>query len=188
MQNNVVVLDNRLALLDFVDVRGKECAEIGVAKGEYSAAILSRNPQKLYLIDPWVRQSTEWYPDDHANLSQQEFDATFREVVSSMPAEKVEILREYSLFASCNFGSQCLDFVYVDAIHTYENCLVDIISWFPKVRNGGWLCGHDYTGNYAGVRAAVDAFVKISNQELAILTSEPWGSWGIRVDLSRRPR
>ena len=33
--------------------------------------------------------------------------------------------------------------VFIDADHSYENTKQDIQDWFPKVRVGGILCGHD---------------------------------------------
>jgi len=34
--------------------------------------------------------------------------------------------------------------VFIDANHSYEYVLADIIAWYPKIKIGGILCGHDY--------------------------------------------
>lgn len=188
MPDKIRLLDDRLALLDFANLAGKDCAEVGVARGHFASEILGRGPRKLFLIDPWIAQAKTTYPDDHANVRQEDFESIYQEVRAAFRDANVEIIREFSLFAASRFQSQSLDFVYLDAIHTFESCFSDIVTWFPKVKDGGWLCGHDYTGNYPGVRAAVEAFTVISGQELTVLTGEAWVSWGIKIDSSRRPQ
>lgn len=37
-----------------------------------------------------------------------------------------------------------LDFVYVDARHDYCGCLKDLETYWPKLRPGGLMAGHDY--------------------------------------------
>jgi hypothetical protein len=45
------------------------------------------------------------------------------------------------------FEDNSLDFVYIDANHTYEGVKEDIKYWYPKVKPGGLLLGHDYLPN-----------------------------------------
>lgn len=53
------------------------------------------------------------------------------------------------------------DFVFIDAAHSYKAVKADIAAWRPKVRDGGWLGGHDYHEAHPGVIRAVDeAFPK----------------------------
>ena len=53
-------------------------------------------------------------------------------------------------------GSLCC--VYIDADHTYESVTEDITAWLPKIRAGGVICGHDYSGGWKEVVRAVDDF------------------------------
>lgn len=48
------------------------------------------------------------------------------------------------------------DFVFIDAGHSYIAVQTDIAAWAPKVREGGWLGGHDYHPSFPGVIRAVD--------------------------------
>jgi hypothetical protein len=172
---------NRSEMLDVIGLGGKDCAEIGVFRGEFSEEILRRAPKTLWLVDPWTSQPPSVYPSDHANLRDAEFDDVHKMVADKFAAdERVRIVRGYSYFASLQFSNESLDFAYVDAVHTFESCLCDMLTWFHKVRQGGWLCGHDYTGKYVGVKAAVEAFGRITGRKLDLLTLEPWASWGIR--------
>ena len=45
------------------------------------------------------------------------------------------------------------DLVFIDADHTYTAVRRDILAWWPKVKDGGWLAGDDW--NEEGVKAAV---------------------------------
>ena len=47
-----------------------------------------------------------------------------------------------------------LDFVYIDGDHRREAVEKDISLYYPKVKDGGLLCGHDYNkrGVYETVR------------------------------------
>lgn len=198
-QTKLLTPGHRNEMLDLLDLKNKACAEIGVFNGGFAREILKRNPARLYLVDPWVHQAEETYPDD-SNLSQDEFDRMHASLKSEFaPDPRVEIIRAYSLQASERFEAGSLDFVYIDANHTLEHCLVDIALWYPKVRPGGWICGHDFTSgkvaildkatgrelrrqtiSHPGVQYAVRAFSRIAGIPMQLLTQEEWGSWGIR--------
>jgi hypothetical protein len=64
-----------------------------------------------------------------------------------------------SVAAAHTFLNQSLDFVFINADHSYEGCAADIHAWLPKVKAGGWIGGHDYDNtDYPGfgVKRAVD--------------------------------
>lgn len=46
--------------------------------------------------------------------------------------------------ASKMYEDGSLDFVYIDADHSYESVKEDIAHWLPKVKSGGTIAGHDY--------------------------------------------
>lgn len=60
--------------------------------------------------------------------------------------------------ANCyNDGS--LDFVFIDADHTYNFVKRDIMAWLPKVRINGIIAGHDFDWQHIGViRAVTESF------------------------------
>ena len=115
-------------------------AEIGVYKGDYSAAICEGVPGvHLYCVDPWARF----------------FGADGREIYKSAePAYDVarerlatfdcEFVRERSPEAAARFANGSLDFVYIDADHRYAHVVADLLAWVPKVREGGIVAGHDF--------------------------------------------
>ncbi len=53
-------------------------------------------------------------------------------------------VRGYSSMAAGWYEDASLDFVFLDADHTYEAVRNDIVFWLPKIKQGGYLGGHDY--------------------------------------------
>jgi predicted O-methyltransferase YrrM len=55
--------------------------------------------------------------------------------------------------AASRYADNSLDFVFIDAAHDLESVTKDIAAWWPKVREGGLLAGHDI--DQPGVESAV---------------------------------
>jgi hypothetical protein len=51
------------------------------------------------------------------------------------------------------YSDNSIDFVFIDAAHDYDSVVADIKAWYPKVKPGGMLSGHDYP--HLPVRRAV---------------------------------
>lgn len=49
------------------------------------------------------------------------------------------------------FANRSVDVVYVDASHAEWEVIKDITTWFPKVKEGGLMCGHDADPESMGV-------------------------------------
>jgi predicted O-methyltransferase YrrM len=117
-------------------------AEIGVMKGNFSATMLREWPgRELLSVDPW-----EEVPEnaEHARQALAPF------------GERSRILPMTSEEAARLVPDGDLDFAYIDALHDYDSVRRDLEAWYPKIRPGGILAGHDYPE--PGVRAAVDEF------------------------------
>jgi hypothetical protein len=140
-------------------------AEIGVKKGTFSAYLLGNwRGRQLISIDPWRSAAADEYVD-RSNVSQDEFEEYYRTAREKLDAfgERSEIWRLTSLEAADRVADGSLDFAYIDARHDYDSVLEDLEAWFPKLRAGGILAGHDYAdGQFAngdfGVKSAVDEF------------------------------
>lgn len=57
--------------------------------------------------------------------------------------KNIEKIRKTSVEASKDFADGSLDAVYIDAEHDIDNVRADIRTWKPKVKKGGFVCGHD---------------------------------------------
>ena len=73
-------------------------------------------------------------------------------------AHVIRAIRSPSLEASKLYLDRSIDFVFIDADHSYESVRADIAAWFPKVKRGGVIAGDDYGGAWYGVKRAVDEY------------------------------
>lgn len=140
--------------------------EVGVFSGALSKLLLQHPTLTLYMVDSWKEHDPEGEyakSDYHGKLSQKEQDDLYTGTLAavSFAGGRAKVIRKDSLEAAKYFEDNSLDFVFIDADHTYEAVKKDIEAWAPKVKNGGWLCGHDYENPDFpawGVKRAVDEF------------------------------
>lgn len=154
-------------ILSRLDVENPVGAEIGVFTGALSSKLLQKPDLTLYMVDSWAisDQSSDYAKsgDFHAKLTQQQqeryFENTLR--VAKQFGERAKIVRKNSVEAAGEIPDETLDFVFIDADHSYAGCKADILAWAPKIKKSGLLCGHDYKNlDYPcfGVEKAVDEF------------------------------
>lgn len=59
-----------------------------------------------------------------------------------------------------DFEDRSIDFIFIDANHTYEFVSKDIAAYLPKMKPGGIMAGHDFNGAHPGVvQAVIEAFI-----------------------------
>lgn len=123
--------------------RYKVGAEIGSYKGEFASHILKNWTGTLYLVDIWRKLDWDVYTDTSNKGIE---DAVWLEAMKAIAGfeERALMMRMFSHQASKLFADDSLDFVYIDANHKYEYVKEDIELWWPKLRSGGMLSGHDY--------------------------------------------
>jgi len=174
-------LRNRVSLVYSLP-RGGVFVEVGVLRGDFSLTILAGNrPNKLYLIDSWQDQpGTVWQQKDSS--AKADHDRNYKLAVDRFAGDdRVHIIKEFSTIAAQRFADETLDKVYIDADHT--KAAEDIAAWWPKIRNGGWLCGHDYAyTQWSNVKPDVDKFVVERNLTLFLTQEYPkdWPSWAVQ--------
>ena len=160
---------NRVELLDKLP----KCsigAEIGVDKGDYSELIIKKvNPSLLYLIDPWVHMlNSEETQHGHS----QNYELVKKKFKNK---KNVKILKMSSKEASFVIPDGSLDWVYIDGDHSYQGCLDDLETYSKKIKDNGFICGHDIVVKKKkgfGVNKAVDTFIKDTGFYLQGFTNE----------------
>ena len=153
-----------LARLPAGSVRG---AEIGVFAGELSSRLLARPDLHLLMVDSWEGDGVayaEQSGDFHARLSQAKQDSYKAKAKAAVVFAngRTAIDARRSLNAVKDVPGKSLDFVFIDADHSYKGCKADLEAWLPKLKPGGLLAGHDFDNpEYPefGVATAVREFV-----------------------------
>ncbi|MGA0393193.1 MAG: class I SAM-dependent methyltransferase [Rhodospirillales bacterium] len=182
----------REMLIEFLPKNG-HLAEIGTAEGDFADHILkTAQPSHLHLIDPWEHQAVDQYKTDSNNVTQEEADRRYESVCNRFKDETdkgvVTIHRNYSTEAVKYFGDQQFDWIYVDGMHTEQAVAEDLRCFAPKVKPGGFICGHDYTNHAAaqrmkfGVIEAVNTFVRETSFEFIALTLEPFPTYVLSAE------
>jgi len=158
-------------------------AEIGVGVGENAYSLLaSGRPKKLFLIDCWEYQDPKVYADDF-NVAQVGQDERYYSVIQKFKDDnRVEVLKMYSKEAAKKFADNYFDWIYLDSNHGYEAAKEDLALWYPKVKNGGFIVGHDYiVFPDFGVLRAVNEFITEHGLALEFLTTkDKFESWAVR--------
>lgn len=165
--------------------------EVGVERGAYAELILKRtNPRQLYLIDPWCYQNPEIY-NDPLNVSDTEQEEAFLETSKRfVSTPNVFIIRDFSKNAVEQFADESIDWIYLDGNHGYEAIKEDLSIWWPKIKKGGILSGHDYAAVPSfGVVQAVNEFLLDHNLEFHTLTVgidqyDIYDSWAIEKPIN----
>lgn len=142
--------------------------EIGVAEG-FTTEHLLKNVEglTLYGVDPY-----EDYIDWDNNLVNSKKNK--EETLSKVSGYKNFFLYETtSDDAVDKFENESLDFVFVDGLHTYEQVLKDCRNYYPKLKVGGYLIGHDYT-RIEGVHNAANEFSSEINLAIRTAKQDLW--------------
>jgi len=115
---------------------------------------------------------------------------------------RISILRMRSEVAAKRIEELPCDFIYIDGNHSYSHVSRDLALWYPKLRPGGVMSGHDYydaladdnfepildgsTSGFSkaqftsfGVKSAVDEFANIHGVDVST-TTEVYPSWYFR--------
>jgi hypothetical protein len=201
------VLQNRNELGALLEKEGlKVGVEIGVQRGGFAEITLGAwtSASKYYLIDPWKHQNN--YADG-ANVNNNEQEQILNEAKHRLAkhGDKVVFLRKFSTEAVDDFEDESVDFVYVDARHDYNGVMQDMTLFYPKLKKGGIMAGHDYVTqedvlrekgpttterwdlnedgsiNPGAVKGAVNDFADKNNKQLILCYRESmWYTWYFR--------
>lgn len=121
--------------------------EIGTHIGDYALTILNTWRGTLYCVDPWDNlpdyESQLPYlaggTDQRANKKKAE-----ERLWPYIARDRCRTLALTSQDAVQFFQNDSLDFVYVDGNHLMEHVLNDLQWWWPKLRSGSYMFGHDF--------------------------------------------
>jgi len=169
----------------------KKICEVGVSTGMFLSILSLSNPIHLVGVDVWDKYDKEAYGSiPHYNkIFPHDQNKIWRENVQSWAKKndlKIDIIVNFSVEAAKLFEDGYFDFVYIDANHVYKEVIADLEAWYPKIRKGGMLAGHDYCnwarddGNIViNCKDGIDYFMKKNNKEkdLMLTGENDWRSF-----------
>jgi predicted O-methyltransferase YrrM len=132
---------------------GRVGVEIGVLGGTNAFSILDSWPELalLHLVDSYGGITAD--------------DPRF--IANTLPkfesyGDRVKWHVMTSIEAAKEIIDESLDFAYIDACHAYKCVVEDLNAWYPKIRQRGLICGHDYF-SHGSVKRAVDEWAAVRN-------------------------
>jgi hypothetical protein len=144
---------------------GMHFVEVGAWKGRSSAFMaveIANSGKKIQFdcVDTWKGDPNEQghMEDEHVRDGK-----LYEHFLDNMkPVEGYyKPVRASSTDAANLYEDSSLDFVFIDAAHDYDNVTADIAAWFPKVKEGGVIGGHDW-GHPPVARAVQDSLTDIA--------------------------
>lgn len=119
-------------------------AEIGVWMGHHAKEILDHWDGSLFLVDVYAHHPDYLRPSVTTDEAYEAIYAGARDLLDPY-ADRITWKVGLSAELAQEIEDGSLDFVYIDSAHDYSSVKEDLQAWYPKVRLGGWVTGHDYT-------------------------------------------
>lgn len=128
--------------------------ELGTRDGKFTRVILSQWKQcALYVqVDAWMH--LENYMDrsnadvDVQGERRREAYRYLRQAMNAGHLRRGVQCANLTSVCARRFADGTFDFIYVDARHDRLGVLEDLQAWWPKLRRGGLMAGHDYTEQF----------------------------------------
>lgn len=147
----VAPINHRWQLAEMLNRRGLvgEAVEVGTHRGEFAEDFLHLwDGRRLHCVDPWENDAAYAAQARLLTGGGADRDADLRECERALRGflrkGRAVLLRDRSPGAAVAFADASLDFVYLDGDHELVAVVADLAAWWPKIRPGGILGGHDF--------------------------------------------
>ena len=142
-------LKNRNEIPLLLEEHGFETGiEVGVKRGQFSKHMLDnwKSCKTYHLVDLWAHQENY---KDFANVQNDVHENFYQATVENTKLYQniTKYHRMYSTEAAKKFEKESIDFIYIDARHDYCGVMEDIELYWPILKPGGIIAGHDYNDN-----------------------------------------
>jgi predicted O-methyltransferase YrrM len=167
--------------------RPKVCVELGTWQGASAIPVarsIARWGGTLSCVDTWAGDLNEdggsqpgKVPVMLMTCARAIVEAGVGPIVRLIPAMTVD---------AAKYWSEPIDFLYIDADHSYDGVTADLEAWVPHVKPGGLILGDDYDNAiYPGVKEAWDDFEDAHDLALTRFQSNPPASQGVQLVYGR---
>jgi len=133
------------------------CVELGSWKGGSAIAtarVIGKWGGKITCVDVWGSVPVPYGCNHSVTVDE------FVRNVTGAGVFNVRAIQSRTDDAAREWRGGPIDYLYVDADHSYEGCKSDLELWWPHIRIGGLIAGDDYDDPRFGVTAAWDEFEK----------------------------
>jgi hypothetical protein len=159
---------------------GSTMGELGCYKGRSLcsvADIIKRKKLKVMVVDIFTGTENE--------IKETNYRHEFEENIKRFGIyDQVMIHEGTTNDVVKKIGPQTFDLLFIDADHSYDAVVTDIVNWVQRMKPGGTISGHDY-GNHPGVSKAVNEFfdnVRVNDIKFGIPSGVADGSvWSKRL-------
>jgi len=138
---NFTVLDTRINLGIFIPDNARICF-IGPDIDEFIPEILNnKSISELVLVDNFDQDKFSAGIDccTEINMSSNEYKKYL-----NVKYKNILLTKYNNTNHSNNIPDNYFDFIYIDAYHSYSHCSKDLEFAYSKIKNNGYICGHDY--------------------------------------------
>lgn len=181
------IFDTRIEMVKSLLLPNMVGAEIGVLNGDFAEELHKLNPYKLHLVDFWSGEVLSGDVDGN-NPQVWNLDECYRTVQKKLDTfPNVMLHRCSSTEFLSNTRDEMFDYIYLDTTHGYEDTLQEIQYAWPKIKQGGYLMGHDFSLTYKcnsswyfGVDRAVYKFCADNGKKIYALACDGCMSFAIK--------
>lgn len=176
-------------LLGGPPAQGTRLVEVGVHLARIAFALLSHLQGLNYIgVDPFLydpeltspesvaRQLSDLGLDPEDGLGAERLSGEVRKAAEAKIqyfGDRAQLLPMPSVEAAASLPDSSVDVVFIDGDHSYAQVVRDINAWEPKVKPGGFLCGHDF-GNHPDVARAVLEHAASRNKTVRLAMDWVW--------------
>ncbi len=159
---NCRVLPTRVNLLEKIP-ENSVGAELGIQVAQFSKKISDIvKPKLFYLVDTWIDMK----------LEENYTDRFLKRTKNSNYIKRKQTSESFLKSLDDNH----LDWVYIDADHSYDSVKTDLLLSKDKVKDDGYIMGDDYINydytnhSFWGVKDAVNEFLQEFDYEMIYFT------------------
>jgi len=190
----ISIFDTRNDMLKFYcnKLTNPRILEIGVFKGDFLNYLVTNcNCGSIDAVDLFEGKTCSGDADGN-NVVVYDVGKSYLELLEKYKEKpNIKIHKSNSIHFLQEQENNTYDIIYIDGDHSYNGVKQDLIKAFNKIKNGGYIMGHDYEMNMKkakkeynfGVKQAVDEFCIKYNQTIISKALDGCVSYCINIKL-----
>ena len=133
---------------------GKSTSYMAQKIADYNSII------NFYVVDTWEgAEESKTQKGITQKYNNNIFNMFWQNMIDCGVQQYIKPIQLESTKAAQSFDNESIDFAFIDASHLYKAVLADVKSWYPKIKAGGIIAGHDYDERFGVVQAVNEFFL-----------------------------